>query len=109
MAYDEKLAERVRSALADQSNLTEKAMFGGLGFLLHGNMVCGIHNDSLMVRVGPERHADAIARPNAKVFDMTGRPMKGWVVVSADGIGNPNDLKSWVDEGVAFAKTLPEK
>ena len=105
MAYDEGLAARVRDALAGQPGLTEKAMFGGLGFLIHGNMACGIHNDSLMVRVGPEKHADALARPGVKVFDMTGRPMKGWVVVSPDGFGTPQDLTHWVGEGVTFAKT----
>lgn len=95
--------------LAGQPGLTPRAMFGGICFLINGNMACGIHKDSLIVRVGPDRHPQAVPRPHVKVFDITGRAMKGWVVVSPDGLGTPKDLKSWVDEGVAFAKTLAEK
>lgn len=84
-------------------------MFGGLGFMVHGNMACGILNDALMVRVGPERHDEALAKPHVYVFDMTGRPMKGWVVVSPEGLRTPEALKGWVDEGVSFATSLPEK
>lgn len=109
MAYDKRLAERVQDVLAGQPGLTPRAMFGGICFLINGNMACGIHKDSLIVRVGPGKYPEAISRPHAQVFDLTGRPMKGWVVVSPDGLGDPNDLRSWVDEGVAFAKTLPEK
>lgn len=81
MAYDQGLAQRVREALAGQPGLTERAMFGGIGFMVYGNMACGILKDELMVRVGPEG-MEALQRPGARVFDLTGRPMKGWVVVS---------------------------
>lgn len=109
MAYDKALAERVREALAGQPGLTERAMFGGVGFMVHGNMACGILKDELMVRVGPEKGTEALQRPGVRVFDLTGRAMKGWVVVSPEGLGTPEALKSWVDEGVAFATSLPEK
>ena len=77
MAYDEDLAHRVRARLAEQDGITEKAMFGGLAFLLRGNMAVGISGDELMVRVGPDATDDALARPHTRAFDMTGRPMKG--------------------------------
>ncbi len=109
MAYDKDLAQRIREALGGTPGLTERAMFGGIGFMVHGNMACGILNEELMVRVGPERHGDALARPHVRVFDLTGRPMKGWVVVSSQGLASADSLRAWLDEGVAYAKSLPEK
>lgn len=84
-------------------------MFGGIAFLMRGNMCCGIHQDDLIVRVGPERHEDALAKPNAREFDLTGRPMKGWVVVVAQGVGTAEALQEWVSYGIAYAQTLPPK
>lgn len=109
MAYDEDLANRIREQLADQQDVTEKAMFGGLAFLLAGNMAVGISGDELMVRVGGEGHEEALARPHARIFDMTGRPMKGWVLVAAEGVATTPELRDWVERGVAFARSLPPK
>ena len=108
MAYDLKLAERIRSEL-DGLPCVEKKMFGGLGFLLNGNMACGVNKDNLIVRVDPEKHATLLKKPHAKPFDLTGRPMKGWLVVGADGVKTEKQLSTWVKEGVEFALTLPPK
>jgi TfoX/Sxy family transcriptional regulator of competence genes len=109
MAYDEGLAQRIRKVLAFEPGLVEKKMFGGVGFLLHGNMACGVHGDALIVRVGPARYAEALAQPHARVFDMTGRPMVGWVEVAPAGVASARDLRRWVTLGVEHAKTLPAK
>jgi TfoX N-terminal domain len=109
MAYDEDLANRVREQLAGERAVTEKAMFGGLAFLLAGNMAVGLSGDELMVRVGPEAGDDALAEPHTRPFDMTGRPMKGWILVAPEGLGSDAELSSWVGRGVAFARSLPPK
>jgi TfoX-like protein len=109
MAYDHDLANRVREQLADQVQVTEKAMFGGLAFLLRGNMAVGISGDELMVRIGPEAADEALARPHTRVFDMTGRPMKGWILVEPAGTKTTRQLTPWVGRGVRFALTLPPK
>ncbi len=109
MAYDEGLAQRIREALGELPGLVEKKMFGGIGFMVQGNMACGVNKDDLIVRVGPERYEEALARAHTRPFDMTGRPMKGWVMVSADGYESADALKSWVQQGVQFALTLPPK
>src|SRR6478735_4409373 len=97
MAYDEALAERVRERLGDEPGLTEKKMFGGLAFLLEGNMSVGLTGgDALMVRVGEEGTDAALAQPHTRLFDMSGRPMKGWIVVAADGVAEDEDLARWV-------------
>jgi hypothetical protein len=109
MAYDEGLAERIREVLDESSGLVEKKMFGGVGFMIQGNMACGVHKDKLVVRVGPERHAQATGMPHTIPFDITGRPMKGWVMVVADGYESDDDLSAWVQQGVDFARSLPAK
>lgn len=109
MAYDEDLANRVREQLAGEERMHEKAMFGGIAFLLAGNMSVGVHGDDLIVRVGPEATDDALAKPHARPFDMTGRPMKGWVLVSREGVRTKRQLAAWVDRGVTFARSLPAK
>jgi TfoX/Sxy family transcriptional regulator of competence genes len=109
MAYDEGLAQRIREALGDLPGLVEKKMFGGVGFMVHGNMACGVHKDALVVRVGPEGHEDALARPHTRPFDITGRPMTGWVMVAPEGCQSDEDLMDWVQDGVDFAHTLPPK
>jgi len=109
MAYDETLANRVRETLADQTGLIERKMFGGLAFMLNGNMCCGIMKNELMVRVGPERYDTALASPEARIMDFTGRPMKNIVLISAEGVSNDEALKDWVQKGVAFATSLPAK
>ena len=109
MAYDEALAQRIREQLTAEPGLTERAMFGGLAFLLDGNMAVGLSGDELMVRVGPDGSDDALARPHTRPFDMTGRPMKGWILVAPEGIGDTGELGAWVDRGVSFARSLPPK
>src|SRR5687768_10870222 len=93
MAYDEALAQRIRTALPGVPGLTEKKMFGGLAFLVDGNMACGVSKDNLMVRISPDAMAAALALPNVRVFDMTGRPMKGWIIVEPAGVQADHDLK----------------
>ena len=109
MAYDEELAHRIRQVLAKQPGLVEKKMFGGVGFMIHGNMACGVHKDMLIARVGPQGHDAAMAKPHTLPFDITGRAMTGWVMVSANGFTVEVDLEAWVREGVEFALTLPAK
>jgi TfoX/Sxy family transcriptional regulator of competence genes len=109
MAYDENLARRIRDELESMPGLVEKKMFGGTGFLVQGNMACGIHGNDMIVRVGPERYEEALARPHVKLFDMTGRPMSGWVMVSPAGFATDDDLRVWVQQGVEFALSLPPK
>lgn len=110
MAYDEEFAHRIRELLADEDGVSEKAMFGGLAFLVAGNMAVGITNTAeLMVRVGPEAADDALSRPHTRLFDMGGRPMKGWIIVARDGVKTKRQLAPWVARGVDFARTLPAK
>jgi TfoX/Sxy family transcriptional regulator of competence genes len=109
MAYDEDLAQRVRARLAAEEDITERAMFGGLAFLLRGNVAVGITGEDLMVRVGPNASDDALERPHTRPFDMTGRPMKGWILVEPEGVRTEAELAEWVAQGVAFAGSLPAK
>jgi TfoX/Sxy family transcriptional regulator of competence genes len=109
MAYDEALAQRIRAALPGIPGLTEKKMFGGIAFLVDGNMACGVSKDSLMVRMSPDATDAALAQPHVRVFDMTGRPMKGWIIVEPAGIQSDDDLNRWIAQGVAFAQSLPPK
>lgn len=108
MAYNLNLAERIRSELSGMPYL-EKKMFGGVGFLLNGNMACGVNQDNLIVRIGPEKHAELLKMPYVKPFDLTGKPMKGWVIVEPEGYRTPKQLGVWVKEGLEFALTLPPK
>ena len=108
MAYDLKLAERIRSELNGMP-FVEKKMFGGVGLLLNGNLACGVHKDDLIVRVEPEKHTALLKKPYAKPFDLTGKLMKGWLLVEADGVKTDKQLSAWVKEGVEFALTMPPK
>ncbi|HVF25532.1 MAG TPA: TfoX/Sxy family protein [Anaerolineales bacterium] len=108
MAYNLKLAERIRSEL-EGLPFVERKMFGGVRFLLNGNMACGVNKNDVIVRVDPEKHSAVLKRPHAKPFDMTGRPMKGRLVVEADGCKTDKQLGAWVTEGVDFAMMLPAK
>jgi TfoX/Sxy family transcriptional regulator of competence genes len=109
MPYDELLAIRMRAALGPQAGLVEKKMFGGIGFLVNGNMACGVHKDDLIVRVGSQNYAAALARPHTHPFDMTGHPMAGWIMVGPEGCENESALKTWLEQGMAFARSLPPK
>jgi len=108
MAYNIKLAERIRSEL-DGIPVVEKKMFGGVGFLLNGNMACGVNKDDMIVRVDPEKHNTLLKKSHVRPFDMTGRPMKGWLLVEEAGVKTEKQLSAWVKEGVEFASTLPPK
>jgi len=110
MAYDRDLANRVREQLADEQAITEKAMFGGLAFLLHGNMSVGLSSSGeLIVRLRPDETDDALAQPHTRIFDMTGRPMKGWILVAPEGVKTKRELQAWVRRGTDFARSLPPK
>jgi TfoX/Sxy family transcriptional regulator of competence genes len=109
MAYDEGLAQRMREMLDGVPALEEKKMFGGVGFLVAGNMACGVNQEDLIVRVGPEAYYQALQEAYTKEFDMTGRPMRGWVVVQPDGYEADEDLQAWIQRGLEFASSLPVK
>ena len=109
MAYDEHLAERIRSIVGSGGGITEKKMFGGLCFLSSGHMLVGITGDDLMVRVGPDNHEAALGRPHVRPMDFTGRPIRGMVHVLAEGVADDGDLAAWIDRGVELALTLPPK
>jgi TfoX/Sxy family transcriptional regulator of competence genes len=108
MAYDLKLAERIRSQLGSIP-FVEKKMFGGIGFLLNGNMACGVNKDNLIVRIDPNKQDALLKKPHAKPFDLTGKPMKGWLVIEAEGVKTDKQLSAWVKEGIEFASALPPK
>jgi TfoX/Sxy family transcriptional regulator of competence genes len=110
MPYDEDLADRVREQLSDEDGVTEKQMFGGLAFLLRGNMAVGLSGSGeLMARVGPDGTEAALAEPHTRLFDMTGRPMRGWILVAPEGVSTARQLGAWVHRGLEFARTLPPK
>lgn len=109
MAYDEGLLQRVREVADTGTEWVEKKMFGGVAIMLNGNMACGIVENELMVRVGPDAYEDALAQPHARVLDFTKRPMRGMVMVAIEGIDTDEDLAAWVGRGVAFAGSLPAK
>jgi TfoX/Sxy family transcriptional regulator of competence genes len=106
MPYDPKLADRIRRALGTRTAVTEKAMFGGLAFLLEGKMFCGIVKNDLMVRVGPDRYEESLARPHVRPMDFTRKPMKGYVFVGPKGCRTPRLVRSWVDRGASFVTTV---
>ena len=109
MAFDESLAARIRQRLARRKNVEEKKMFGGVGFLLNGNLLVGVWKDSLIVRLGPDEGEEALKEPHVKVFDITGKPMKGWVLVGPEGVEGDEQLSGWIQRGVKFVGTLPAK
>ena len=109
MAYDEALADRVRRVLGPDEGIVEQKMFGGIAFMRNGKMFCGIVNDELMVRVGPERYADSLKKPHVRPMDFTGRPMNGYVFVGPAGCKTDSSVRPWVELGDAFAATLPKK
>lgn len=109
MAYNETLAQRIRSTLPPTPEVVEKKMFGGLAFMLNGNMCCGVVKDSLMARVGAENHAAALGTAHVRPMDFTGRTMKGMVFVDPPALVDDVALQAWVDRCVAFVQTLPQK
>ena len=110
MAFSEELAERIRQALARKKGIEEKRMFGGVGFLLNGNLLVGVRKDSLLVRLGPEQGDEALTEAHVSEFEITGRgTMKGWVVVSLEGVQGDDQLKGWIERAAKFVGKLPAK
>jgi len=109
MAFDESLADRVRDALSARDELTERKMFGGIAFMVGGNMAVGVIEDDLMVRLDPSDAEKALAEPATRPMDFTGRPMRGMLFVDSEGTDADEDLAGWVDAGADFAASLPRK
>lgn len=110
MTYDEDLAGSLRALLADEDSVTEKKMFGGLAFLMNGNMcVAASRNGGLLVRIEPADTDAVVAPPHVTVMKMRGRTMAGWIIVAAGGLATKREVAAWVRRGVAFARTLPPK
>ena len=109
MAYDEQLAEQIRGALRGRDGVTERKMFGGIAFMVGGNMAVGVIRDDLMVRIGADAHDAALAQPHVRVMDFGHRPMKGMIYVGPEGAAADPDLARWVDAGADFAASLPPK
>jgi TfoX/Sxy family transcriptional regulator of competence genes len=109
MAFDEALAKRARSAMAGTAGLSERKMFGGLCFLVHGHMCAGIVGSTLMVRVGAEAQAGALAHPHVRPMDFTGRPMTGMLFVDPPAIDTDEMLAAWLSRGTRYAATLPPR
>ena len=109
MTYDKTLAQRIRAILRRKRDVSEMEQFGGIGFLIRGNMACGVLGKELLVRVGPANHEEALRNKSAKPFAISGRPSKGWVLARASGLKADADLEKWVELGVKFARSLPAK
>ncbi|MGI9456099.1 MAG: TfoX/Sxy family protein [Aeoliella sp.] len=109
MAYDERIAERLRKTYETVPNVVEKKMFGGIAFMVAGHMSCGVVDDKLMVRVGPERYEKALERSHARKMDFTGRPLKGFVFIAPAGFESAKALSSWIKLSLDFVDSLPPK
>jgi TfoX/Sxy family transcriptional regulator of competence genes len=109
MAYDEQLEARIEKIVAGWKNTNKKKMFGGVCHLMNGNMFCGVYKDFLILRLGEANSEKAMALPFVRPFDITGRPMKGWVMMERQGFGTDEALKEWLDQARKFAGTLPPK
>ena len=109
MPFDESLAARIRDVLARRKNIEEKKMFGCICFLLNGNALAGVWKDSLIARLGPVEGEAALREPHVKVFDITGRPMRNWVMVEPEGVEDEDQLKAWIERATKFVRTLPGK
>ena len=109
MAFDETLAARIRQNLARHKNVENKKMFGGIGFLLNGNMLVGVRKESLIALVGSDEYEHAVLEPHVKEFNITGKPMKGWVLVEPQGIVDDEQLNEWIQRALKFVRKLPAK
>jgi hypothetical protein len=109
MAFDERLAERIRGLLKRKKGIEEMRMFGCVIFLLHGNMLVGVWKDSLIARVGPQSAGELILEPHVKAMNITGKPMKGWLMIVPEGIAEDDALKVWIQRAHAFVSKLPKK
>jgi TfoX/Sxy family transcriptional regulator of competence genes len=108
MAYDENFAQRIRHALARKKGVVEKKMFGGVCFLLNGNMLVGVWKEFLIARLGPDQGEEALLEPHVKAFDITGKPMKNWILVEPEGVVE-DQLKNWIQRAVKVVGKLPKK
>ena len=109
MPFDESLADRIRPMITRERGFSEKKMFGGIGFLLGGNMCVGVWKEFLIARVGPDDYEDCLAQRNVREFDITGRAMNGWVMVEPEGTDEDSELAKWVDRAITFVRGLPRK
>lgn len=109
MPYDDGLAHRVRRELRDRHDVTERQMFGGIGFMHDGNLVCGVHGEALLARVGPAAYESALEASHVRPMDLTGTPMRGIVFVDPPGTAADEDLAAWIERCLAFAVSLPPK
>ncbi|MCA9664910.1 MAG: TfoX/Sxy family protein [Myxococcales bacterium] len=109
MAYDEKLAARLETALQDREGFSKRKMFGGLCLMINGHMTVGVTSEDMMVRVGPDGYEDALAQPHARAMDFTGKPLAGMVYVAKAGVRTKRQLDAWVARGLAFVEGLPPK
>ena len=110
MAYNQQLAERIRIALKAYPTIVEKKMFGGVGFMLNGNLACGVQGEDMIVRVGVDNNDAALAQPHVRPFmPIPGKPMAGWVLVAPEGSTSDQDLEKWVQAGYDYASSLPKK
>ena len=109
MGYDNNLAERVRKVLTGHPGMEERRMFGGLAFMLRGKMCCGVVGNDVVIRVGPDEYEAALSESNTREMDFTGRPLKGFVYVNAEGVASDKNLRDWVTRAVRFAASLPAK
>lgn len=109
MAYDQRLARRLKEVYQPHKGVVEKKMFGGLAFMVNGHMSCGVSGDELMVRVGPEQYAKALGRQHAREMDFTGRSLTGFVYVASEGVKTKRQLSQWVNMSLKFVRSLPPK
>jgi TfoX/Sxy family transcriptional regulator of competence genes len=109
MAYSETLAQRLRQRLARRKGVAEKKMFGGVGFLLNGNMCIGVWKDALIVRLPAEEAEEALKEPHVRAFNVSGRPMKGWLLVGPEGLADDDRLSDWIGRAAKFVGKLPAK
>ena len=109
MAYDEALADRIRELLAARADVSERKMFGGIAFMVAGNMACGVLGEDLIVRLGDEESENALAEDGVRPFDFTGKPMRSIIYVSPERTSNDAGLADWVEMGADFATSLPPK
>ncbi|MGD2124476.1 MAG: TfoX/Sxy family protein [Desulfobacteraceae bacterium] len=109
MPYNKQIETRIKKMISSWKNTDHKSMFGGVCHLLNGNMFCGVYKDFLILRLGEENGNKALALPHVRPFDITGKPMKGWVMVEQDGFRADHDLASWLNQAREFASSLPPK
>ena len=109
MAYDEGLADRVRSLLGGRAGFSERKMFGGIAFMIHGHMCCGVVKSDLMVRMTPEEVVAGLRKPHARPMDFSGKPMKSMIYVGGEGVDGDDALEEWVSAALTFVLTLPPK